>query len=175
MNGREHMSFGLVTGVAAGIVLSTNGVVDETATLGFVALSLLGSLVPDADHEHSKINSMFPPAKLIHYIFRERGLFHDPAFWGIIAGIMAYFSVDIMWFGIILGIAGHLFLDSFTVWGIPFLCIFKKRWSDGKLHDRFIIHLFPKGMRCKSNGKAAIAVTWALNIIVVAGLCLFFR
>lgn len=169
MLGTQHIQFGIVTGAAAGAVMLSTGSVSLPVVAGFAALSVFGALVPDADHEHSTINSKLKVTKVIHYIFGQRNLFHDPVFWGIVAAVMAYYSVPLVWFGILFGIAGHLFLDAFTVWGIPFLSIIRRKGKDGKSHERYTIHLLPKGKRVMSESKVAVALTWVLNILVVLG------
>lgn len=163
MMGREHISFGAVTGAAAGLVVFAHCGSFLTGC-AFAGLTVLGSLLPDADHENSTINRVFPPAKAAYYLLgakdgKGRGAFlHDPAFYAAVAGLMAYFQAGFVWYGILIGIAGHLLLDAFTWYGLPFL----------SLVNRKRLHIVPRRMRFASNSVQAIVVTWLLNAAVVA-------
>lgn len=165
MLGKQHAQFGVVTGIAAGMVMTDLQVISLPVAVGFVGASLAGSLLPDADHEYSTVNFLFPPAKLFYYIFGKRKLIHDPVFYGIIAAVMAYFAVNTVWFGILFGIAGHLLLDAFTEEGIPFFYLVNRKHR---------IHLLPKCLRFRTDSDEAVSVTKLLSVLTVVLTVAYF-
>lgn len=109
-----HMAFGFLAGMLFFPVLHHSWFI-------FVPLCILGSLIPDVDHENSKINKLFPLTKWVPKFFKHRGIFHT-----IFPVILIYLlfksaNADIIGFPLAIGYLSHLVSDSLTESGINFL------------------------------------------------------
>jgi len=88
----------------------------------FIALLLIGSILPDADCAGSIIGRKIKPISLF---FKHRGFFHSLLF-GVIIGITLFiitrnsYSTPCYALGFITGFLSHLFLDSLTRTGVCF-------------------------------------------------------
>ena len=143
MTGRQHLTFGLVTGAAFTAYLYSIGAVQTREAMFFVVGgSVLGSLLPDIDSREATISKMLPPvttllSKLINNLFGHRGLIHYPIFWMIHLGFTLPQNFNLI--GLYFGVFGHLLLDACTYKGIPGLTwafnkkstfrIFPKKWK----------------------------------------------
>ena len=85
-----------------------------------VVLAVIGSLLPDIDHEDAKIHKLLPTRRLT-FLFTHRGFFHSlfPA-----ALLYVVFTlIGFTWVGsaLVVGYLSHLFLDGMTKMGIHLL------------------------------------------------------
>ena len=83
---------------------------------------LLGSILPDIDERHSKINRWSGFVGLfIAFFAKHRGFFHSlPCFLGL-TFLLHIFGYSALGWGLLLGYASHIILDGLTLQGItPF-------------------------------------------------------
>ena len=114
MMGRTHLAIGLL---AALLLLP---VIGQTWYI-FIPLILLGSLLPDVDHENSKINKMLPITRWIPKVFAHRGFFHS-IFPAIIIYAGFYFAkLEYIGLPLTIGYTSHLASDCFTRLGCNLL------------------------------------------------------
>ena len=114
MMGRTHLAIGLL---AALLLLP---VIGQTWYI-FIPLILLGSLLPDVDHENSKINKMLPITRWIPKVFAHRGFFHS-IFPAIIIYAGFYFAkLEYIGLPLAIGYTSHLASDCFTRLGCNLL------------------------------------------------------
>lgn len=155
---KQHLSFGIITGIAFSAYLHKLSICQNNADMVFVVCgSVLGSLLPDIDSTESIISNILPPfttltSKIINNVFGHRGLLHYSLFWIV----MAFFTANYNHFtqGLFFGVFGHLFLDACTYKGIPaFLWIidrsktfyvFPKKWKMyvGKRRTNIVFYIF---------------------------------
>jgi inner membrane protein len=114
MMGRTHMAIGLL----AGLVLFT---FFNQPWYIFIPLVIFGSLLPDVDHENSKINRMIPLTRWIPTFFVHRGFFHS-----IFPAIIIYVGLhlaklDILGIPLAIGYTSHLASDCLTRLGCNLL------------------------------------------------------
>lgn len=114
MMGRTHMAIGLLAGLLLFSLFHQQWYV-------FIPLVVLGSLLPDVDHENSKINRMFPLTRWIPGIFAHRGFFHSifPAI--IIYAGMHFAKLDSIGIPLAIGYTSHLASDCLTRLGCNLL------------------------------------------------------
>lgn len=107
MNGKTHQLVGLTGSILTSAILYKIGVFDIPASLATVAMSSIGSYIPDIDHVGSKAGKKVPilsyPIKGLSSLFswlykktrckvfdrisewfEHRGIFHAPLFWMLI-------------------------------------------------------------------------------------------
>lgn len=81
MTGKQHLSFGIITGIAFSAYLHKLNICQNNADMVFVVCgSVLGSLLPDIDSTESIISNILPPfttltSKIINNVFGHRGVF----------------------------------------------------------------------------------------------------
>lgn len=85
-----------------------------------ILMVLIGSMIPDIDNLHSKINKSLQITKLFSYFFKHRGFCHTLWFGVLLFCILSYFLPQHAG-ALLLGFASHLFIDSFTKQGINYL------------------------------------------------------
>jgi inner membrane protein len=114
MMGRTHMAFGLLAGILLFTFFGAKWYV-------FIPLVVLGSLLPDVDHENSKINRMLPVTRWIPVFFKHRGFFHSvfPAI--ILFAVFHYLKLDIIGIPLAVGYLTHLASDCLTRLGCNLL------------------------------------------------------
>lgn len=114
MMGRTHMAIGLLTGLLLFPFLGEKWYI-------FIPLVILGSLLPDVDHENSKINRTIPITRWIPKFFRHRGFFHSifPAI--IIYAGFNYAKLDHIGLPLAIGYSSHLASDCLTRLGCNLL------------------------------------------------------
>ncbi len=143
MTGKQHLTFGIVTGIAFSAYLQKINICQTNADMVYVVCgSIIGNLLPDIDSTESMISKMVPPittliSKIINNIFGHRGLLHYSVFWLILGILIAKYNHFTQ--GLFFGVSGHLFLDACTYKGIPGLgwfldkkksfYIFPKKWK----------------------------------------------
>jgi len=114
MMGRTHMAIGLLAGLLLFTFLHQQWYI-------FIPLVILGSLLPDVDHQNSKINRMMPLTRWIPTFFAHRGFFHS-IFPAIIIYAGFYFAkLDYIGLPLALGYSTHLASDCFTRLGCNLL------------------------------------------------------
>lgn len=87
----------------------------------FFPFVILGSILPDIDHEGSKINHILPLTKQFAKFFRHRGFFHS-VFPIVFFLLLEYlFNLYGIGFSISIGYLSHLLSDCLTPLGIDFL------------------------------------------------------
>ena len=172
MTGRTHLVFGITTAAIFSSLILNPGSVNTTNTLVFAGLSALGSVAPDLDTKESGISKMLPG---LSWIIRHlcgcgsenfdvhRTYTHDVFLWIVIALVTVHFHPITL--GFFFGYLGHLFLDSMTVAGIPYL-YFIHRNECAKVHTlrNGWFHLFPKALRFKTTSIRAKIVPYALIV-----------
>lgn len=143
MDGKTHKLGGICTGLVLTIKYVQYEQQNLYAILPCAALftgSVIGSLLPDIDHQDSTIGKKFKPVSfVINKGFGHRGLMHAPAIYILLFMLNSllidafvsnlYVKVMLMSFiiGILLGSLNHLLLDIITIAGIPLLYPFSKK------------------------------------------------
>ena len=158
MLGKEHVTFGLAT--SATISLASYN--PDSAIFAYPAIvvgfSTLGSLLPDIDDPGSYAGRyVLPIAELLNKIGHRTNITHDLRFM-IPLFLISVFTKNPIFFGIMFGVMGHLFLDGLTKMGI---CFGKKNVSDIFL---------PKKIRVKADSFAAKVLTYALCVGFMFGV-----
>lgn len=142
MLGSTHKTAGIGIGmIAASTVLDLSNketiIVSSSLLLG----SFIGSILSDIDSPNSYIGRKFKLlSHLIHSLFGHRTITHSLLFAISIYVIIdllsigltgiALVTINAINIGLLLGILSHILLDSFTVFGTPFLYpIIKKNYS----------------------------------------------
>ncbi len=114
MMGRTHLAIGLL----AGLVLFP---FFHQPWYIFIPLVVFASLLPDVDHQNSKINRMLPITRWIPAVFAHRGFFHS-IFPAIIIYAGFYFAkLEHIGLPLALGYSSHLASDCFTRLGCNLL------------------------------------------------------
>ena len=114
MMGRTHMAFGLLAGLLFFSVF-------KQKWYFFIPLAVLGSLLPDVDHENSKINRTIPVTRWVPMFFRHRGFFHSIFPIVLIYFGFRYVGLDFVGIPIVIGYSSHLFSDALTKLGCNLL------------------------------------------------------
>lgn len=149
MLAREHVLFGVTTGVCVSLTFLPNSL--PITLMG----AFVGSLLPDIDVTTSVIGKLLLPiSAVINAVFGHRGLIHDLAIWIPIGVFLILLSPDFT--GLVVGYWSHLFLDGLTIQGVPFGHMFyDKDYSDEGQNTHFL----PYKLRCKAKSKKAIVYT----------------
>lgn len=115
MLGRTHLAFGVLAGLMFLPFYHHNVIL-------YFVLVLIGALLPDIDHDGSKINKIFPVTKWLGKLFKHRGFFHSLFPPLIIFGAL-YFFTPWSFLGVALGVGyiSHLLSDGLTKMGVNFL------------------------------------------------------
>ena len=151
MTGKQHLSFGIITGIAFSAYLHKLNICQNNADMVFVVCgSVLGSLLPDIDSTESIISNILPPfttliSKIINNVF------------GIFTTNYNHFTR-----GLFFGVFGHLFLDACTYKGIPaFLWIIDKNKS---------FYVFPKKWKMYVEKRRTNIVFYIFVTLVTSGI-----
>lgn len=164
--GRQHLTFGITTGIVAAFTCYTLGIEEfgkEAVT--FVTFSGLGSLLPDIDSPKSTIGRcVYPISWLINKLFGHRTITHDIVTISLIALLTIFMNPSIALYGFWLGYLGHLFLDSFNYRGVAALYPINKK----------NFHIVPVSMRMNSDSDKARTLTTVFSIssIIICGFIL---
>ena len=115
MLGRTHLAIGVLC------ALFLLPFISVPSKILFVFVVALGSILPDVDHEKSKINRLCPVTRIVPAFFKHRGFFHSlfPPALIILAGW--YFHEQFLCYSLAFGYMTHLLSDSLTRMGINFL------------------------------------------------------
>jgi inner membrane protein len=114
--------------VASIFFLLLRSVTSEGYILIIAFLVFLGSIFPDIDEPHSKINQWSGfIGKIITFFTKHRGIFHS--FWPyiIFSAILSYFSRWPYGLAFFIGYLSHFFSDSLTRMGIAPLYPFSEQ------------------------------------------------
>ncbi|MFC1621600.1 metal-dependent hydrolase [Candidatus Omnitrophota bacterium] len=112
-----HMSFGILL---TEFIFTSLGIEPNTTTL---ALSGIGSLLPDIDTPKSALGRIFPFSKVIEQKYGHRQITHS---WIFIIITIILFSPFIFlmgllkYMGLIIGITSHIMIDMTNPSGVPF-------------------------------------------------------
>jgi len=112
-----HMSFGILL---TEFIFTSLGIEPNTTTL---ALSGIGSLLPDIDTPKSALGRIFPFSKTIEQKYGHRQVTHS---WIFIVMTLVLFSPFIFvlgmlkYIGLIIGITSHIMIDMANPSGVPF-------------------------------------------------------
>jgi membrane-bound metal-dependent hydrolase YbcI (DUF457 family) len=165
MMGKSHVLFGTAA-AAAYIYTVTTGTSALAETLGTTVthpvvtagLCILGSLLPDIDNSLSTIGQkMYPLSYAIESKIGHRTYTHDIVFW-LLPALLSLWKCPIL-FGLFVGILSHLFLDAWTISGIPVFYLINKN---------FRLHLMPvPSWRVSAQTKMAKVETWVFTVILV--------
>lgn len=150
MMGKEHLAFGIASGIAGSVMLFTDGQLGLLAAVGFAGLSAIGSLLPDVDQEGTMAYKKIFVLRWIPLVMEHRTYTHDLFWIGLVALAMHLLHVPLVWYGLLFGVLTHIFLDGFTKDGLPIFYPFNKN---------FHLHWFPRFMRPKAKGKMAVVIT----------------
>ncbi len=114
MLARTHLAIGLLTAAVLYPILQIKWYL-------FFPAVLLGSILPDIDHEGSKINQILPLTKHFAKLFRHRGFFHSayPVIFFIVLEFLTNMSG--IGFALAIGYASHLLSDGLTPVGVNLL------------------------------------------------------
>ncbi len=115
MLGRTHIAFGILCAL---LLLPFISVPSKILFVGLVAL---GALLPDVDHEKSKINRLCPVTRILPKLFKHRGFFHSLFPVIILGGIFWYFNENFVGMSLCFGYLTHLISDGCTRMGVNFL------------------------------------------------------
>jgi inner membrane protein len=121
---RTHLLFSLLIGT---LVL---GFFDINPFL-FVALVVLGGMLPDIDSSSSKINKILKVTKPIAYVVKHRGIFHSIFIGSLFAGVIAFYVNNAMGIALLIGYLGHLLLDGLNYAGVNLIHPFQKLHISG--------------------------------------------
>ncbi|MFH1332266.1 MAG: metal-dependent hydrolase [archaeon] len=99
----------------------------------FIPLVCLGSVVVDIDTSNSKVGRKVRPLSwFLEVFFGHRGFFHSLTAALLFLILSVYlFSVSFLAFAPFFGYLSHIFLDAFTLSGVPFLKPFSDRRVSG--------------------------------------------
>ena len=116
--------------------------------VGFFLLLLLGSILPDIDEAHSKINQWSGAlGKFITFFVEHRGIFHS-----FILAFGLFIAVNLLWsnyyaFALFLGYVAHLTGDALTPLGVqPFYPFSEFRMSGPIKTGSWMEMLFALGL-----------------------------
>lgn len=87
----------------------------------FFPLAALGALLPDIDHEGSKINKLLPVTRWVSKFFAHRGFFHSIFPVLILYFAFKYFGLLSIGIPLCIGYVAHLASDCLTHMGIGLL------------------------------------------------------
>ena len=112
MRGTTHLAIGLLVALLFLLIFPAAG------WLLLIPCVLFGSLLPDVDHEGSKINHLLPITRWVPWLFSHRGFFHSlfpPLL--LLFGAMAL-GYPLIGFYVTIGYLSHLLSDMLTQAGI---------------------------------------------------------
>jgi len=136
MNYKTHINGGILVGLYVNLQMTKTPIISSAVLLSG---AIVGSILPDIDHKNSYIGQKAKTiSKAINKFAGHRKLLHAPLMYlllysvslGIITDKLLVTSLK----GLFLGVLSHLFLDSFTIGGLPwFYPLSKKKFSLGNV------------------------------------------
>lgn len=132
MNFKAHTIGGMLSGMAAMTVLG-EGIVSPAGIL-ILSGATLGGLLPDVDHRGSYLGKKMKGVSfVVNKTMGHRGATHAPFVFGTIIAAIHIATRGLgtplhpFMIGIIVGMFSHIFLDSLTIGGVPWMYPFKKK------------------------------------------------
>lgn len=111
---RTHIAAAMIVGLffePAGLAMH--------ASLAYFLVILIATLLPDIDHENSRIGHAYPSLSLTtNKIFGHRGLFHAFVFPVVLWWIMSAYIAPLYGAALLIGMMTHLACDCLTVQGV---------------------------------------------------------
>jgi len=108
---RTHILFGL-----AAFMLASNFI---TANYLFLSLVLLGSILPDIDEKHSKMNQWVGIfGNLTVFLTKHRGIIHSLPFNFLLLSTISFFFGTYYAIALSVGYVSHLLADGLTPMGV---------------------------------------------------------
>lgn len=167
----EHLFFGFFLSATAVSMAAKFGwtplLKDNPVTT--IVFTEIGTLLPNIDEYDSLISKVMPHiSKAIYSRYEERTITHDlmPA---LILFIISIFVGNHIFFGIMLGIMSHLFLDSLTDKGIVFNYPYNYQFWDSygiNYSGRGMVHLLPRRLQFSRHGIVSIIVNVLLCVAI---------
>ena len=120
MNGKAHLSIGVLTGMSCIYLKDKMNIDLDTLECILVMTGCsIGSLLPDIDLPNSMLGRFVP---FVSYFAEHRTWTHS-LFFVLVLGLIAFIckAPYSLIFGLCLGIGTHLILDSLTPMGLPYL------------------------------------------------------
>jgi inner membrane protein len=131
-----HLAFGFLSGLIIMPFIAADKII-------FIALVLLGSILPDIDQPNSKISNNIPILpRLISIFSKHRGVFHSLLFAVLIPGLLWIFIGYSYGIAVFTGYLSHLLIDAFTKQGINFLHPFANMHLSGFIETGTFSELF---------------------------------
>lgn len=130
-----HLAFGFLFSLLA---LSFS-LVHPSNKYIFIAIVLIAALLPDADHEKSKINSKVPGLKILSQIFGHRGILHSVWIPLCIWLILDFGFHSSYGSAVFIGYLSHLFSDGLTKMGINMIHPLKQLRIQGFIETGSIV------------------------------------
>lgn len=180
MNGKTHRVGGVCAGVITTAVMLQPPYTFSKLFLSGIIIwgSTAGSFIPDIDHKGSTIGKKHKITSFaISNLFGHRGMAHAPLIYSLlyflaltlgetIPGYLQLMYVSLIT-GIFIGVLSHIFLDSLTVDGTPWLYPFtKKKFSIIKLKIK-------SKKKKKSKVEKKVEFIMILLTAFIAGIALF--
>ena len=161
--GRSHATSGALV---AAVIVHVFGVDDLVAAGGLVAVTSIGALLPDFDHDDALLPRAFGPlGRLVAYVigrtFGHRGITHSLLGLAILTAVLGFAPLvtPLPWWvsvGLIVGSAVHIAGDMLTVSGCPLFWPADKRF---KLGPGFRTgHVFETAVLCPLMGLGAVVL-----------------
>lgn len=124
MNGTVH----LAVGIALGVVYAQHAELDTITSIAVVGVTALGALLPDIDHENSKLGRrVWLISWSLRRLLGHRGLTHSiHAMTAVLALVVRTDSVYAI--ALALGVASHIILDMLTRRGVRLFYPFSGYW-----------------------------------------------
>ena len=166
MLGKEHLRFGIITGMGLAAALAPELDLTPSGMLTFGVLSAVGSILPDIDTPKSMMGKTFSHTSgILDALVGHRTFTHDIVLMNLI-GIVLIF-VNPIFIGLVFGYMGHLFLDALTVKGLP--CAYPINKKN--------IHLLPKKLRFHADSTPAKLFTYllAVGIFIACTIALYLQ
>lgn len=128
MKGKNHLTCGIIAGVGCAFLGLSIKDINILNAASLAACASVASLVPDIDMPNSKLGRKLGfISKIINKLFGHRTITHS-ILWAIplvILFINNNYSFLIL--GALIGFLSHIFSDTFTRGGVPWLWPFKKK------------------------------------------------
>ena len=109
-----HVLFGILFGLLARPYIGGDAII-------YFTFVIIGSILPDIDHEGSTINKILPITKWFAKFFTHRGFFHTLFPVIILFFLVSYFSYPVVAAGLAVGYVAHIVSDGLTLAGVNLL------------------------------------------------------
>jgi inner membrane protein len=162
MMGRSHATSGALV---AALIVHGFGIDDGVAAAGLVAVTTVGALLPDFDHDDAMLPRFFGPlgrlvAWTVGRVFGHRGITHSLLGLGLLTIVLSFAPMitPLPWWvslGLLIGCAVHIVGDMLTVSGCPLFWPADRRFRLARFRTG---SLFETAVLCPLMGLAAGAV-----------------